>query len=65
MNFIDKMLVKDEGKFLFLPYSTFTVLEGPNMEQQGVNWTKPYIVVLEAAVDNKLEPEDVPLSMWH
>jgi hypothetical protein len=46
-----------ESEFLFAPYSVFTVLE--------VRWGRPYHrVVIQAAVDNKLEPEDLPLAPW-
>jgi hypothetical protein len=45
-----------ESEFLFAPYSVFTVLE--------VEWGYPHRVVLQAAADNKLEPEDLPLAPW-
>eukprot|EP01045_Picozoa_sp_COSAG04_P009497 COSAG04_NODE_551_length_12696_cov_13.088989_8_plen_58_part_00 len=45
----------------FVPYSVFTVT--------GVNWNagtndKPHEIELLAAVDNKEEPEDLPLAPW-
>lgn len=45
-----------ESEFLFAPYSVFTVLE--------VNWGYPHRIVIQAAADNKLEPEDLPLAPW-
>ena len=46
-----------ESEYLFAPYSVFTVLE--------VAWGQPYHrVVIQPAVDNKLEPDDLPLAPW-
>ena len=51
----------DEQEYLFAPYSAFTV--------RSVQWkagsdADPHVVELEAAVDNKAEPEDLPLAPW-
>ena len=45
-----------ENEFLFAPYSVFTVLE--------VEWGSPHRIVIQAATDNKLELEDLPLAPW-
>lgn len=51
----------DEQEYLFAPYSAFTVT--------SVTWTEgtvqdPHVIELLAAVDNKEEPEDLPLAPW-
>jgi hypothetical protein len=51
----------DEQEYLFAPYSTFTV--------RSVQWNagsdaEPHVIELVAAVDNKAEPEDLPLAPW-
>jgi len=53
----------DEAEFLWAPYSVFKV-QGvdrsyPNTEQ------RPHIVTIEAAADNRLESEDLPLAPWY
>jgi hypothetical protein len=59
-------LVKDthfagEDEYLFAPYSVFTV--------QTVEWNEgtteaPHEIELFAAIDNKTQPEDLPLAPW-
>ena len=55
--------VPGEEEFLFAPYSVFTVLE--------VHWAcpatddDPHVVRLQAAIDNRKEPEDLPLAPWY
>ena len=55
--------VAGEEEFLFAPYSVFTVLE--------VRWASPatdadpHVVRLRAAIDNRREPEDLPLAPWY
>ena len=46
-----------EAEFLFPPYSVFCVLR---LERSPHHLT----VELQAAVDNKLEPEELPLAPW-
>ena len=46
-----------EAEFLFPPYSVFCVLR---LERSPHH----LIVELQAAVDNRLEPEDLPLAPW-
>jgi len=53
----------EEQEFLYVPYSAFTVLDvrlSPNP-----TWQNPHVVVLEAAIDNICEPEDLPLAPWY
>ena len=48
-------------EFLFAPYSAFTV--------EAVEWAsdpdEAHRVVLRAAIDNRREPEDLPLAPWY
>ncbi len=62
-NFCENNDVSGEEKFLFPPYSVFTVLSVtmPPMP----NDDNPVIVRLQAAVDHLKEPEDLPLAPWH
>ena len=49
-----------EGEFLFAPYSVFTV--------RKVEWShgdgEPHHITIAAALDNSLEPDDLPLAPW-
>ncbi len=52
-----------EAEFLFAPYSTFTVV---SVEPSASNsYFAPHVITLAAAVDNHLEPEDLPLAPWY
>ena len=57
------MLKDREAEYLFAPYSTFTVeaveLASPN------SYITPHVITLRAAIDNKLEQEDLPLAPWY
>ena len=51
----------DEREYLFAPYSAFSVL--------SASWSagtvaEPHVIELLAAVDNRTEPEDLPLAPW-
>jgi hypothetical protein len=49
-----------EAEFLFAPYSAFTVV---SVEPSDSNsYLAPHVMTLDAAVDNRLEPEDLPLA---
>jgi hypothetical protein len=53
----------DEAEFLFAPYSTITVV---SVELSASNsYFAPHVITLAAAVDNRLEPEDLPLAPWY
>ncbi len=52
-----------EAEFLFSPYSTFTVVSAaPSAPNSYLN---PHVITLSAAVDNRLEPGDLPLAPWY
>ncbi len=67
VNLVRKTHVAGEAEYLFSPYSVFTV--------RSVRWSalgaaaatadQPHEVHLDAAVDNALEPEDLPLAPWN
>ena len=61
VNLVRKTNVQGEEEYLFAPYSAFEVL--------SVSWNagtdaEPHVIELLAAVDNKAEPEDLPLAPW-
>ena len=51
----------DEQEYLFAPYSVFTVLSAT---WNAGTTAEPHVIELRAAVDNKEEPEDLPLAPW-
>ena len=51
----------DEQEYLFAPYSAFTVLSST---WNAGTTADPHVIELQAAVDNKEEPEDLPLAPW-
>ena len=61
MTFVSKTLFKDEHEYLFSPYSVFTLV--------SVIWSdklrKAHEFTIEAAIDNKDESEDLPLTPWY
>ena len=63
VNLVQKSNVKGEVEFLFAPFSVFTVVSVhvPSKPTAG----NPIVIVLEAAVDNRDEPDDLPLSPWN
>ena len=54
-------LKKRRCQYLFAPYSVFTVMSA---EWRGGTADDPHLIELQAAADNKLEPEDLPLAPW-
>lgn len=62
VNLVTESFHQREAEFLFAPYSVFTV--------GGVEWrtrpssTRPHVVYLNAATDNRDEAEDLPLAPW-
>ena len=48
-------------QYLFAPYSAFTVVSAAWNLGTSLD---PHVIELEAAVDNKEEPEDLPLAPW-
>jgi len=61
MTFVSKTLIKGEHEYLFAPYSVFTLV--------SVEWStklrKPHEFVIQAAIDNQEEAEDLPLAPWY
>jgi hypothetical protein len=53
-----------EEEFLFQAFSVFTVKEVSWSKSALATMDDPHCIVLEAAVDNKDEPEDLPLAPW-
>eukprot|EP00039_Didymoeca_costata_P002830 m.62946 g.62946 ORF g.62946 m.62946 type:complete len:420 (+) comp11546_c0_seq2:85-1344(+) len=60
--YIERTNVPDEAEYLFAPYSVFTVKRIILSEKP--DYKNPHIIQLEAAEDNMLEPEDLPLAPW-
>ena len=50
-------------RFLFAPYSVFTVESGE--WSQNLDDDNPHIIHLRAAVDNRKQREDLPLAPWY
>ena len=48
-------------QYLSAPYSAFTVVSATWNLGTSLD---PHVIELEAAVDNKEEPEDLPLAPW-
>ena len=54
--------VAGEQEYLYAPYSLFTV--------RSVRWSAaandadPHVIELDAAIDNRREPEDLPTAPW-
>jgi len=63
VNYVDKTNIPGEDEFLFSPYSVFTVIS-VNFKEEP-NWMEPHRIRLQAAVDNLIEKENLPLSPWH
>jgi serine/threonine protein kinase len=58
VNYVRKSFVRGEKEYLFTAYSVFTV--------RRVEWSDPLsTIVLDAALDNSAEEEDLPLAPWY
>ena len=57
--------LQGEEEILFAPYSVFTVLSVTMPASGKANASNPIVIQLQAAVDNREEPEDLPLSPWN
>ena len=64
MNLVEKTNVHGEEEFLYAPYSVFTVLSVSMPASGKANASNPIVIQLQAATDNREEPEDLPLSPW-
>jgi hypothetical protein len=65
VNLVEKTNVDGEDEFLFAPYSVFTVVSVTFPASGKPTASNPIVIVLQAAIDNKEEPEDLPLSPWN
>jgi hypothetical protein len=64
VNYVESSKFGDaEAEFLFAPYSVFTV-ETVELSSRNT-YLDPHVVTLRAAVDNRHEPEDLPLAPWY
>ena len=61
VNLVRSTHVEGEQEYLFAPYSTFTVLSAT--WNAGTD-ADAHVIELRAAVDNRAEPEDLPLAPW-
>ena len=61
MTFVANTLIAGENEYLFAPYSVFELV--------SVKWSvklgKPHEFVIQAAVNNKEEDENLPLTPWY
>ena len=63
VNLVEKSDVKGEIEFLFAPFSVFTVVS-INVPPKPTA-SNPIVIVLEASIDNRDEPDDLPISPWN
>ena len=61
VNLVKRSNVPGEEEYLFAPYSAFTVL---SVAWNAGTTADPHVIELLAAVDNKAEPEGLPLAPW-
>ena len=61
VNLVKRTNVPGEEEYLFAPYSAFTVISATWNAGTSAD---PHVIELQAAADNKLEPEDLPLAPW-
>jgi len=59
-----KTEVPGEMEFLYSPYSVFKVLRTDFSAQDWTETNAHYTVVIEAALDNQVHKEDLPLAPW-
>jgi hypothetical protein len=63
-NVVANSNVAGEFEFLFAPYSVFTVVSVA-LPAGAPNASHPIVIVLQVAIDNLEEPENLPLSPWN
>ena len=61
MSFVSKTLIPGEREYLFAPYSVFTLVS----VQWSANLREPHEFTIHAAIDNKSEDENLPLTPWY
>ena len=62
VNYVNRTNVAGEEEYLFSAYSVFTVMRVA--WQANPTGSNPHVVELKAAIDNKEEPENLPLAPW-
>ncbi len=64
VNYLESSKFGDtEAEFLWAPYSVFTV---ESVVQSSKNsYLEPHIITIRASIDNRFEPEDLPISPWY
>jgi hypothetical protein len=62
---VEKSNVDGEHEFLFVPYSVFTVVSATLPSSGKPSASHPIVIVLQAAMDSREEPDDLPLSPWN
>ena len=63
VNLVTDSHVETELEFLFTAYSVFTVVK-TTWSADPTDAATPHKIVIKAAVNNKDEPEDLPLAPW-
>jgi hypothetical protein len=63
VNLVEKSNIAGETEFLFAPFSVFTVVSTHVPPKPTAS--NPIVIVLQAAVDNRDEPDELPLSPWN
>ena len=62
VSFLSRTNVPGEEEYLFAPYSVFTIRHASWSESPTID--DPHVVELDAAIDNRREPEDLPTAPW-
>jgi hypothetical protein len=63
VNYLEKLsAVENEQEFLFPPYSVFIVMHADYKRKTSV--ANPHIITLQAAEDNRVHPENLPVAPW-
>lgn len=61
VNYVEKSNVEAEKEYLFAPYSPFKVIK---VHRGTGSMTNHHVIELEAGLDSKDFPEDLPLAQW-
>ncbi len=63
VNLVEKSNVKGEVEFLFAPFSVLTVVSVHAPVKPTAS--NPVVIVLQASIDNRDEPDNRPISPWN
>ena len=64
VNYVESSAYGDsEAEYLWAPYSAFTVQRIELSEKK--DYRSPHRLTVTAAIDNRFEPEDLPLAPWY